>query len=541
MIPHLLNYILKIRPALVAGSLLWGGSCMAATSDWKFDGPQLKKHGITLAAIPLPDSFKLDIPAPDAPGGLRILAAALDVLVDNSPFATDALNTLKRNGRVIILYDPAFPEKTLGDYKIAAFKPTYFKKQRKDGHKGEFIAVIGRYGIKWTPREIAGVIGHELLGHGLQFLRRRQGSMRELERECEARLYQERVNQDVGVNKLSRMSVAARKSMENKYCAGFKRFMSRTSPSMMRLWDEINPDVPRLLKLFESYLLELARGGVTRRAVNAGKQSRVKFLESAALDGDATAQYQLGMLYTHGDILEKDLGFAAKWIENAAQQGHLKAQNRFGVIHEYGHGRPKDDLRAIHWYRKAAERNLPEAETNLGHMHERGRGVKRDRVEALKWYRRAANRGFARAQHNLAIMYDKGRGITRDPSLALTWLRRAAGQYYAPSETSLGYAYQTGRGIGQDNATAAKWYRRAAERGHETAQYLLARLYDQGHGVARDPARAYFWYGLSLKNGKGKMASRANDARKRLVGGIGKTQSGQIDARIHAWRPVGGK
>lgn len=253
---------MKCRLALVAGCLLWGGTCVAATLDSDIRGPQLKKHGITLAAIPAPDGFKLDIPAPDARRGLRILSTALDVLVSKSPFASDALNTLKRNGRVVILYDPAFPEMTLGDYKIAAFKPTYFKKQRQDGHKGEFITVIGRYGIKWTPRELAGVIGHELIGHGLQFLRRRQGSLRELERECEARLYQERVNQDVGVNKLSRMSVAARKSMENKYCAGFKRFISRTSPSMMRLWDQINPDVPRLLKMFETYLAELARRGI---------------------------------------------------------------------------------------------------------------------------------------------------------------------------------------------------------------------------------------------------------------------------------------
>jgi len=208
------------------------------------------------------------------------------------------------------------------------------------------------------------VIAHELIGHGLQFLRRRHGSMRELKRKCEARLFQERVNQDVGLNKLSRTSVAAQKIMEDKYCAGFKRFMKRKSPSLMGLWDHINPDVPQLLALFEPYLAELARDGTTRMAVDAGKQSRGKFLRSAATDGDATAQYQLGMLYARGKILTKNQQTAANWIEKVAKQSHAKAQNRIGVIHEFGHGRPKDDLQAIHWYRKAAERNLPEAETN---------------------------------------------------------------------------------------------------------------------------------------------------------------------------------
>jgi hypothetical protein len=210
--------------------------------------------------------------------------------------------------------------------------------------------VIGRYGIKWTPKELAGVIGHELIGHGLQFLHRRHDSMRELERECEARLYQERVNQDVGVNKMSRMSIAVRKTMEDKYCAGFKRFMKQKSPSLMGLWDEINPDVPRLLELFEPYLAELTRNGTTRNAVNADRQSRIRHLRSAAMDGDAIAQYQLGMLYLRGKILQKNPASAAKWFEKAAQQGHARAQHNLAIIYDEGHGVARDSAKAYFWY-----------------------------------------------------------------------------------------------------------------------------------------------------------------------------------------------
>ena len=258
-----MDYIWKYCFAAAIALLFWGATSAAAAAQWNFDGPRITRHGITLAAIPSPDGRKLDIPTPDARAGLAGLSAALEILMAESAFAADALATLKRNGRVIIIYDPAFPEKTVGSFAVASFRPNYFKKHRNDGSKGEFIAVIGRYGIKWSARELAGVIGHELIGHGLQFLRRGRGPMRQLERECEARLYQERINQDVGIDKRARVTIKLRKAMEDKYCAGFKRFLRRKSAALDGLWDRINPDVPRLLKLFETYVADLKRRGVS--------------------------------------------------------------------------------------------------------------------------------------------------------------------------------------------------------------------------------------------------------------------------------------
>lgn len=258
-----MNYLIyfvinrKYRLRLAIAFLAWSGACVAATPAWAFDGSRLVRHGITLAAIPSPVGVRQDISILSARAGLAKLAAALDILIHKSAFAANALATLKHNGRVFIVYDAAFPEKTVGSFAVAAFQPTYFKRRHGDDKKGEFVAVIGRYGMKWPARELAGVIGHELIGHGLQFLQRRRDSMRELDRECEARLYQERVNQDVGLDKMSRITIEFRKTMEDKYCAGFKRFVRRKSPALNGLWDEINPDVPRLLTLFQEYLVEM--------------------------------------------------------------------------------------------------------------------------------------------------------------------------------------------------------------------------------------------------------------------------------------------
>jgi hypothetical protein len=247
----------RFRFRLFIAFLAWSAACVATTPAWTFDGSRLVRHGITLVAIPSPVGARQDIPILTTQAGLAKLAASLDILINKSQFAANALATLKRNGRVYIVHDPAFPEKTVGSFAVAAFQPAYFKRQRSDDKQGEFVAVIGRYGIKWPARELAGVIGHELIGHGLQFLQRRRGSMRKLDRECEARLYQERVNQDVGLDKMSRITIQFRKTMEDKYCTGFKRFIRRKSPALSALWDEINPDVPRLLTLFQEYLAKM--------------------------------------------------------------------------------------------------------------------------------------------------------------------------------------------------------------------------------------------------------------------------------------------
>jgi hypothetical protein len=83
--------------------------------------------------------------------------------------------------------------------------------------------------------------------------------MRQLDRECEARLYHERVNQELGIDKFSRISIKLRKELEEQFCLNFKRFISRTAPESAKLWDRLNPDIPRLLKLFETYLTKTKR------------------------------------------------------------------------------------------------------------------------------------------------------------------------------------------------------------------------------------------------------------------------------------------
>jgi len=51
----------------------------------------------------------------------------------------------------------------------------------------------------------------------------------------------------------------------------------------------------------------------------------VKWLQRAARQGDAKAQYNLGVAYRDGEGVRQNRRQARSWLERAAKQGHKKA------------------------------------------------------------------------------------------------------------------------------------------------------------------------------------------------------------------------
>ena len=232
-----------IRAALLA-LLLAVLPCVAMAQD---DSPRVTFRGIELYAIPLKPDARFDVPIVDSQKGLLNVQASLDLLLRRSPFAANAVDRLRRNGRVMVVYDPNYPEKQFVGNTIAAFFPTYFHKS------GDFLVLVGRHGIKWPMGELAAVLAHELVGHGMQRLRGDLATLRNLDAECEAWLYEEKAYQDLGVDKLTRGLVAFRIQLENRACADFRVYQRRHAPATLKLWEARNPNVPRLLSLFRDY------------------------------------------------------------------------------------------------------------------------------------------------------------------------------------------------------------------------------------------------------------------------------------------------
>ena len=61
-----------------------------------------------------------------------------------------------------------------------------------------------------------------------------------------------------------------------------------------------------------------------------------------AEQGDAGAQYNLGVMYYHGRGVPQDYKTAMKWYRLAAEQGDADAQFNLGVIYGKGEGVPQD-------------------------------------------------------------------------------------------------------------------------------------------------------------------------------------------------------
>ena len=88
----------------------------------------------------------------------------------------------------------------------------------------------------------------------------------------------------------------------------------------------------------------------------------------------------------------------------AAEQGDALAQFSLGLMYERGDvGVTRDYAEAMHWYRKAADQGLAEAQSNLGAMYHDGEGVPLDYVEAYMWDLLAAAQGDANARKNLDL------------------------------------------------------------------------------------------------------------------------------------------
>ena len=182
---------------------------------------------------------------------------------------------------------------------------------------------------------------------------------------------------------------------------------------------------------------------------------RKKAIEEAAEDGNAVAQYYLGICHTQGGLgVSKDYKEAMKWWEKAAENGNVHAQSKLGDCYRRGRfGVSKDKKESAKWYKKAGES-----------------------------YKKAAEAGDPAAQYRLGRMYAWGQlGISRDKKTAFKWWKKAAENGNSDAQLILGQCYKTGMlGTPKSNYDAKKWYNKSAEQGNFRALQALAGLYAEG-------------------------------------------------------------
>ena len=87
-----------------------------------------------------------------------------------------------------------------------------------------------------------------------------------------------------------------------------------------------------------------------------------------------------------GNGVPQDSVEAAEWFRKAAEQGDAYAQWRIGVMYRNGEGVPKNSVKAAEWFRKAAEQGDADAQWRLGFAYAHGEGVPKDKVQAYMYY-----------------------------------------------------------------------------------------------------------------------------------------------------------
>jgi localization factor PodJL len=172
--------------------------------------------------------------------------------------------------------------------------------------------------------------------------------------------------------------------------------------------------------------------GVAPKPVTGGEKLPVAIggtpLRTAAMAGNAAAQYEVGIRYAEGRGVPVNSQEAAKWLEFAAKQNLPLAQFRLAGLYEKGIGVKKDVETARRLYKSAAEQGNAKAMHNLAVLYAEGAAVKPDYRTAAQWFRLAADHGVADSQYNLAILYARGIGVDQNLSESYKWFALAAAQ-----------------------------------------------------------------------------------------------------------------
>ena len=113
--------------------------------------------------------------------------------------------------------------------------------------------------------------------------------------------------------------------------------------------------IPRLIRTATTVIVA---GGLAVIVLSA--QGDLYTVRQAAEQGDATAQFNLGVMYAKGEGVPQDDAAAVRWYRLAAEQGHASAQGTLGAMYMNGQGVPQDDETAHVWLNVAASRSIGE-------------------------------------------------------------------------------------------------------------------------------------------------------------------------------------
>ncbi|KAI8142152.1 hypothetical protein BJV82DRAFT_517070 [Fennellomyces sp. T-0311] len=201
----------------------------------------------------------------------------------------------------------------------------------------------------------------------------------------------------------------------------------------------------------------------------------------AAQSGDTEGEFQIALMLSNGQGVERDRSAAFPWYEKAARKGHRIALYSLGLYYAKGLGGVSTDLRrARACFDRAARKGYVPAMTSLAILcrYETGSNMTGNDARMVYWYKKAADLGDASAQRELGMLYDQGLGVKQNYERAFQLMQKAAEQREPRATLMLGSYYQNGIGGVEANfEKALELYHEAAQLGAPTAFYASAQVY----------------------------------------------------------------
>ena len=82
-------------------------------------------------------------------------------------------------------------------------------------------------------------------------------------------------------------------------------------------------------------------------------EGEVKEVTESAGHGDASAEYNMGVMYHTGNGVQQDYAKALKWYRMAAAKGEAEAEFKLGVMYLHGQGVEQSRYTAQDWFNKS--------------------------------------------------------------------------------------------------------------------------------------------------------------------------------------------
>lgn len=228
-----------------------------------------------------------------------------------------------------------------------------------------------------------------------------------------------------------------------------------------------------------------------KKLIDSDERIDFKFILSNAQNGNPVSQYNLGLMYSNGWIVEQNHQQAFEWFSKAAEKNYAPALFEVGLFFHKKADKikiPFDYAKSYEMYKKAADQNLSDAENGIGELYVEGQIPPIEEnvdnfAKAFEFFSKAADKGNHHSQCNLGKLLLSGKIGQIDVKKAIEYFNLAASQGNDEAEISLAKIYSEGKIVPKNDQKAAQFYKKAAYHKRHDAMKEYGKILIEGIGV----------------------------------------------------------